>query len=81
MEKFIKFLEDNNAWENFERAFNEQGRHPKKYKEYCKVFKFYEFSGAFDWSDTREGYLYWDDLNWKWRNEHTSLKDILLSDD
>ena len=24
MEKFIKFLEDNNAWENFERAFIEQ---------------------------------------------------------
>lgn len=26
MEKFIKFLEDNNAWENFERNFIEQGR-------------------------------------------------------
>ena len=25
MEKFIKFLEDNNAWENFERNFIEQG--------------------------------------------------------
>lgn len=30
MEKFIKFLEDNNAWENFERNFIEQGIDVKK---------------------------------------------------
>lgn len=30
MEKFIKFLEDNNAWENFERNFIEQGRGGRK---------------------------------------------------
>lgn len=30
MKKFIKFLEANNAWENFERNFIEQGRDVKK---------------------------------------------------
>lgn len=30
MEKFIKFLEDNNAWENFERNFIKQGGRRKR---------------------------------------------------
>lgn len=33
MEKFIKFLEDNNAWENFERNFIKQGGRRKKIQE------------------------------------------------
>lgn len=81
MKKFIDFLERNGAWENFEKNFNEQGKDPKKYKEDCKVFKFYELTSAFDWRNTREGYPYWNDLNWKWMNANESLKKQLLSDD
>lgn len=40
MEKFIKFLEDNNAWENFERNFIEQERDVKEYKRDCKTLTF-----------------------------------------
>lgn len=36
MEKFIKFLEDNNARENFERAFKNNHRDVKGYKNLYK---------------------------------------------
>ena len=51
MEKFIKFLEDNNAWENFERAFKDYHRDVKDYKETCKTIKNAELSSAFRWGD------------------------------
>lgn len=51
MKKFIKFLEDNNAWENFERAFKDYHRDVKDYKEACKTVKNAELSGAFKWGD------------------------------
>ena len=79
MEKFIKFLEDNNAWENFERAFTESERDVKDYKETCKVLKNSEISYAFTWSKTAEGRDYWEELQKKWRRENKSLKEKLLS--
>lgn len=81
MEKFIKFLEDNNAWENFERAFKDYHRDVKDYKETCKTIKNAELSGAFRWGATREGTEYWCRLNSKWKDENKSLKEKLLSDD
>ena len=79
MEKFIKFLEDNNAWENFERNFIEQGRDVKSYKRDCKTFERSHLINAFTWSETKEGSKYWARLNDKWNRESTPLKKQLLS--
>lgn len=81
MEKFIKFLEDNNAWENFERAFKNYHRDIKDYKETCKTIKNTELSSAFRWVTTREGTEYWQKLEDKWIQENAPLKQRLLSDD
>lgn len=81
MEKFIKFLEDNNAWENFERNFIEQGGDVEAYKRDCKTFGRSHLSVAFTWSKTKEGPEYWEELSSRWREECTSLKKQLLSND
>ena len=95
MEKFIKFLEDNNAWENFERNFIEQGGGVERYKRDCKTLERSHLSIAFIWSKTEEGHEYWEKLSskWrkgheyrgklssKWREESTPLKEQLLSKD
>lgn len=81
MEKFIKFLEDNNAWENFERNFIEQERDVKEYKRDCEILKNSHLSYAFTWSKTREGHEYWSEIDQKWKEENKSLKERLLSDD
>lgn len=81
MKKFIEFLERNNAWENFERNFIEQGTGVKNYKRNCKVLEGSEISYAFTWDKTKEGYKYWKNLNDLWRGENRTLKEQLLSDD
>lgn len=81
MEKFIKFLEDNNAWENFERNFIEQERDVKEYKRDCEILENSHLSYAFTWSKTREGHEYWSEIDQKWKEENKSLKERLLSDD
>lgn len=81
MEKFIKFLEDNNAWENFERNFIKQGGDVKEYKRCCKTFGRSHLSVAFTWSKTEEGPEYWSEIDQKWREENKPLKERLLSDD
>lgn len=81
MEKFIKFLEDNNAWENFERNFIEQGKDVRKYRRDCKTSKISHLSLAFTWSETKERFGYWSRLNDKWKQKNTSLKKQLLSND
>lgn len=81
MRKFIKFLEENNAWEKFERAFENENKNVKEYKEMCKVFASIELETAFDWEDTKEGIPYWEKLNNKWIQENRTLKQQLLSDD
>ena len=70
MKEFIKFLEANNAWENFERAFTEQGGSVKAYKEICKESRNRELVAAFMWAETEEGEEYWSKLNRKWREEN-----------
>ena len=52
MKKFIEFLERNNAWENFERNFIEQGTDVKNYKRNCKALEDSEISYAFTWDKT-----------------------------
>ena len=79
MGKFIKFLEDNNAWEKFERNFIKQGVDVKEYKRGCKTFERSHLTLAFTWSETKEGSKYWSRLNDKWRQEGPSLKKQLLS--
>ena len=82
MEKFIEFLERNNAWENFERNFIKQGTDVKNYRRLCKTLERSHLSIAFTWAKTKEGPEYWSRLNAKWRQECThSLKDQLLSND
>lgn len=81
MEKFIKFLEDNNAWENFERAFKNYHRDVKGYKKLCERDISAALTGAFKWSETKEGQKYWEKLSSKWWDENKSLKQQLLSDD
>lgn len=81
MEKFIKFLEDNNAWENFERAFKSYGRNVKDYKKECESIEGIELDAAFMWDKTKEGSKYWSRLNDKWKQESTPLKKQLLSND
>lgn len=75
MEKFIKFLEDNNAWENFiEQKTNVAG-----YKNMCKILENQELDTAFGWELTKEGVEYWSKLNDKWKQKNKSLKEQLLS--
>lgn len=81
MKKFIEFLERNNAWENFERNFIEQGTDVKNYKRDCKALEDSEISYAFIWDKTKEGYTYWRNLNDLWREKNRTLKEQLLSDD
>lgn len=70
MEKFIKFLKENNAWEKFEKNFIKQGTDVKEYKEACKTPKNWELVMAFTWANTDEGFPYWRALNNKWWNEN-----------
>lgn len=72
-----KFLEDNNAWENF----IEQGRDVKNYKRDCETYERSHLSLAFTWSKTKEGPEYWTRLNDKWKQGSTPLKKQLLSND
>lgn len=81
MKKFIEFLERNNAWEKFEKAFKEGNRSIKEYKATCRRFRNVEIDHAFDWEDTEEGALYWSRLSEKWIYENRTLKELLLSDD
>lgn len=81
MKNFIKFLEDNNAWEKFEEAFIASGTGVKEYKEMCKIDMSKALAGAFTWGKTKQGHAYWSKLNWKWLDENKTLKEKLLSND
>lgn len=81
MKNFIKFLEDNNAWENFERAFKNYHTDVKKYKNKCKKNINVALVAAFNWSRTKEGFHYWEKLDDKWIRENRALKQKLLSND
>ena len=74
MKKFIKFLEANNAWENFKREFIKEGRNAKHYKDMCEKWNGGELESAFPWEYTKEGYDYWAGLNRKWKEKKKSLK-------
>ena len=79
MEKFIKFLKDNNAWENFQRALKNYHRDVKGYKEIVEKDRKLALLRAFSWYETEEGHKYWSKLDTKWLEENQSLKDQVLS--
>ncbi len=81
MKRFIEFLERNNAWENFERAFKNYRTDVKKYKNRCKKNINVALVAAFNWTRTEEGFDYWEKLDTKWIQECKTLKQKLLSND
>lgn len=81
MEKFIKFLEKNKAWENFEKAFKEAGRDAKEYARMRKEIGWHTaISSAFTWAETDQGQEYWLELSDKWEEECNSLKEKLIKE-
>ena len=81
MKKFIGFLEENCAWENFEKEFRKHGRDLKTYKKRCKEGENLELKAAFPWSYTAQGSTYWERLDAKWRQINNAFREQLLSDD
>ena len=81
MERFIEFLENKNAWEGFERAFKAYERNVEEYKACYKRDKRKAIINAFEWGGTKEGFKYWDYLDYEWRKYIRPLKEQLLSDD
>lgn len=81
MEKFIKFLEENNAWDKFEKAFTKADRNPEEYVEDVKRLRLRNaISGAFAWTETDEGHKYWRDLSDKWKEKSKTLKERLIEE-
>ena len=68
-QQFIRFLKDNNAYEQY--MFNFKIHRLNPYKFTTKEFFINTFYGdflthAFNWKDTIEGYNYWGVLDYKW---------------
>ena len=79
--KFKSFLKKENCTKEFFHNFrvsswriecgeeeNFQNYFYKHTKKHLKINVLSIFSEAFKWSDTKEGYKYWDDLHYKWVN-------------
>ena len=75
-QQFVKFLKDNNVYEQYMFNFKEHRIKRKEYvpqiyytakdfflKCYYKDFLMH----AFMWRYTSEGFLYWEDMNRKWK--------------
>ena len=75
MEKFIKFLEENNARENFEEEFKKYGRDLKIYEKECKKVKNLELRAAFPWAYAKQGFMYWERLDAKWRQVNNAFRE------
>ena len=62
-EKFKQFLRDNSAYDSFMKNYN-------NISSFDYVFNDYEgdiyLSGSFTWTETKEGYGYWEDLENRW---------------
>jgi hypothetical protein len=61
MKKFIKFLEENNARGNFEKE--------------CKKGKNLELRAAFPWAWSKQGSMYWERLDAKWRQVNNAFRE------
>lgn len=66
--KFDEFLEDNFTFEAYYRNARDRWHFNNDYR--------YWISQAFTWDSTPEGYVYWQKLSQKWRDEVT--KDFVL---
>ena len=55
MKKFLEFLKENDALDNFLDACPHMDVPPRSY-----------ISGSFRWSETEQGFYYWDRLHCKW---------------
>ena len=55
MKKFFEFLKENDALDNFLDAYPDMDVIPTRY-----------ISGSFTWSDTEQGFYYWEQLHCKW---------------
>lgn len=75
MKKFIKFLEENNARENFEEEFKKHGRDLKIYEKECKKGKNLELRAAFPWAWSKQGSMYWKRLDAKWRQVNNAFRE------
>ena len=67
-EQFIKFLKDNDAYENFMKNTTYVNI------EDISLDEFYFDTFKSDWSETDEGFEYWEDITDKWF-EHISVND------
>lgn len=62
MKKFLEFLKENDALDNFLDACPDMRTVPTSY-----------ISGSFTWSDTPQGFYYWEQLHCKWIKYLNSL--------
>ena len=69
---FIKFLKDNNVYEQYMFNFNNRTKiskyYPKKtFTSYFETTDLYlAINNAFNWSDSPEHFRFWENLNTKW---------------
>ena len=73
---FIKFLKDNNIYEQFMFNFNKREEHRNnaipKNQFFSKTKRKQYINYAFTWSHTKEGWTYWNKFHEKWTNYITT---------
>ena len=73
--KFIRFLKQNNAYEQFMFAFRKQNALRNKkglyFKNYSNAEPLKYVDYAFVWDNTKEGWEYWANLDKEWKKEYT----------
>lgn len=69
--QFIQFLKDNNTYEEFKHNLS------TKFQHYISKFSLYHSTSiiddAFYWSETREGFSFWSEIDKKWRKQTFKL--------
>lgn len=70
---FSRFLKKRKAYHTFLTNFNSyngkrfRGKYEETINEYLiRIGRPYFISRAFSWSDSEEGYLYWENLHLQW---------------
>jgi hypothetical protein len=72
--KFVKFLEDNNAYDSFIYNLKHYGIEHYKIETFCNDLKPFNYiSDSFTWSKTKEQF-FWYELNKKWQRIKIILK-------
>ena len=69
-QQFIRFLKENNAYEEYIHNFNNRKEEDNKVCPKNKFFSKTEpldfIDSAFNWSNSHEHFLFWENLNGKW---------------